>query len=71
MGAEKPVATGGVGVTAIGGGVTNTGSAGAASTSSGSGSSGGTTKSSAANILQPRFSVRLGSVVVLGLSLFL
>jgi hypothetical protein len=69
--AEKPVATGEVGVTATGGGVTNTGSAGATSTNSGSGSSGGTTKSSAGNSLQLRFSVRLALVMMLGFSICL
>lgn len=69
--AEEPVATGGVGITATGGGVTKTGVAGAASTSSGSGSSGGTTKSSAGNSLPLRFSARLALVMVLGFSICL
>jgi hypothetical protein len=70
MEAETTVATGGVGVSATEGGVTNTGAAGAASTSSGSGSSGGTTKSSAAQSLRLILPARLGLVAV-GFSLFL
>jgi hypothetical protein len=70
MEAEKAVATGGVGVTATGGGVTNTGAAGAASTSSGSGSLGGTTKSSAAQSLQLILPARLGLVAVWDLAFF-
>jgi hypothetical protein len=71
MEAEKPVATGGVGVTTTGGRVTNNESAGAASTSSGSGSSGSTTKSSTGNSLQLRFSVRLALIMVVGFSICL
>lgn len=71
MEAEKAVATGEVGVTATGGGVTSTGAAGAASTNSESASSGGTTKSSAAQSLRLILPARLGLFVGLGFSLIL